>query len=142
LFTHSSDRLGRFSFKESHMKMHMNCSILLTSLVLASPVLSACQTDKHTMVEPPPGSRVVCRECYDEVYKVTYPTGSRWGTTYQETRTRHQCSSCKTEMSIYSENGVLKVKCARCAPEGLACDKCLPPKDYTPPKLGDEPSTK
>ena len=28
----------------------------------------------------------------------------------------------------------LMVKCAKCAPEGLACDKCLPPRGYTPPK--------
>ncbi len=115
-------------------------SILVTSFALAGAALSACQSDKHTMVEPKDGTVIVCTECYNEVYKVQHPSGSRWGGTVSQTRTRHECPSCKTEMSIYTENGVTKVKCARCAPEGLACDKCLPPKGYVP--LADAPGGK
>lgn len=77
---------------------------------------------------------IVCKECYDEIYKVQHSTGPRSATSYTQTHTKHECPSCKTEMSIYTENGVTTVRCAKCAPEGLACDKCLPPKDYTPPK--------
>jgi len=116
--------------------------ILLAAFAFVGFGLTACQSDKHTMVEPPPGSKTICTQCYDEVYKVTHWGSARGGAPSRQTHTRHECTSCKTEMSIYSENGVLMVKCAKCAPEGLACDKCLPPKDYVPPKLSDEPSAK
>lgn len=108
-------------------------SVLFTSLALAGAALSACQSDKHTMVEPKDGTVIACAACYNEVYKVQHPSGSRWGGTVTTTHTRHGCRSCKTEVSIYTENGVTKVKCAKCAPVGFACDKCLPPKGWTPP---------
>ncbi len=95
-----------------------NRSILFSALALAGATLSACQSDKHTMVEPKDATVVACKECYDEVYKVQHSSGSRWGGTVTQTHTRHVCPDCKTEMSIYTENGVTKVKCARCAPEG------------------------
>jgi hypothetical protein len=115
---------------------------MFTALAAWGLALGACQSDKHTMVEPAGGTVIACRECYNEVYKVQHPSGSRWGGTVTQTHTRHVCPDCKTEVSIYTENGVTKVKCARCAPEGLACDKCLPPKGYTPPKLSEEPASK
>jgi hypothetical protein len=115
---------------------------LLASLALSCFALCACQTDKHTMVEPKDGTVIVCKLCYDEVYKERHPTGSRWGGMRTETHTRHVCPSCQTEMSIYTQNGVTMVKCAKCAPEGLACDKCLPPKGWTPPKPVEEPASK
>ena len=40
----------------------------------------------------------------------------------------HQCAECKTDVSFYTGNGVPKIKCAWCAPDGLACDMCAPPK--------------
>lgn len=115
------------------------CSILLVPLALAGVALTACQSDKHTMVEPSEGTVIVCKECYDEIYKVQHSAGSRFGTTYTQA-VKHKCPSCRTEMSIYTENGVTKVKCAKCAPEGLVCDKCLPPEGYVPPS--GAPSTK
>jgi hypothetical protein len=102
-------------------------------MLLAGLGLSACQSEKHTVVEPRDGTAIVCKECYNEIYKVTHSTEYLRGATYQQSHTRHVCPDCKTEMSIYTEDGVTKVKCAKCAPEGLACDKCLPPKGYVPP---------
>ena len=115
---------------------------ILGSLAFACLGMPACQSDKHTLVEPKNGTVIVCTECYNEVYKVQHPTGSRWGGTRTETHTRHVCPSCKSEMSIYTENGVTMIKCAGCAPEGLACDKCLPPQGYVPPASAREPATK
>lgn len=109
-------------------------SLFAAAIVLIGAGLSACQSDKHTMVEPQAGTVVACKECYTEVYKVQHASGSRSGGTVTQTHTRHVCPECKTEMSIYTENGVAMVKCAKCAPEGLPCDKCLPPKGWTPPK--------
>lgn len=105
--------------------------ILLFSATLSLVVLpflialTACQSDKHTMVVPKPGEVVVCSKCYDEIAKVKRRIGHR-GPVRTENVSVHQCPECNTEMSIYSENGVLMVKCAACAPEGVPCDMCLP----------------
>ena len=122
------------------MKMQMNRSFALVAVVLGGLSLSACQSDKHAMVEPKDGTVITCKACYTEIYKTQHPSGSRWGGSATQTHERHVCPDCKTEMSIYSENGVPIVKCAKCAPEGLACDKCLPPKGWTPPT--DTPAAK
>ncbi len=112
------------------MKMYATYRFLVASLTLMGFGLTACQTDKHTMVEPGPGTPIVCRQCYTQIEKVHAEYGRHWGLYSGGDRIieRHQCPDCKTEVSIYSEDGVLTVKCARCAPEGLACDKCLPPE--------------
>lgn len=91
----------------------------------------ACQSDKHTMVEAQPGMTVVCKDCYSQSVKMQHASGSRFGGTVDQSHQVHQCPSCKTEMSTYVENGVTKIKCAKCAPEGLACDKCLPSGSYS-----------
>ena len=116
------------------MNIRMTRPLFHSAIALAGFGLSACQSDKHTMVEPSSGTTIVCTKCYDEVYKTQHPSGSRWGGTVTQTHTRHMCPECQTEMSIYDVNGVLMVKCAKCTPEGVACDKCLPPKGYTPPR--------
>lgn len=95
---------------------------------------TACQSDKHTMVEPKDGTVIVCKQCYTEIYKTRHPSGSRWGGTVTQTHTRHVCPDCKTELSIYAENGEAMVRCDKCAPQGVACDKCLPPKDWVAPE--------
>jgi hypothetical protein len=100
---------------------------------VAGLILGGCRTDKHTMVEPKEGTVVACTQCYNEVYKMKHSTEARRGATVTQSHTRHVCPDCKTEMSIYTENGVTKVRCAKCAPEGVDCDKCLPPKGWTPP---------
>jgi hypothetical protein len=51
--------------------------------------------------------------------------GTPW--TRNETIERHMCPDCKGDMKIYTEDGKLKVQCSKCAPEGVACDRCLPP---------------
>lgn len=119
-------------------------STVVCTAIISLIGLAACQSGKHTMVEPKDGTVIVCKLCYDEVYKMTHSSEYLRGATYQQTHSRHECPSCKTEKSIYTENGVAKVRCAKCAPEGLACDKCLPPKGYTPPNLGGdgEPSVR
>lgn len=123
------------------MKTSRNRSLLVL-LLLASLSVGACQSSKHTMVGPRAGQTVVCSKCYDQIRKAQSTGGPLGGLATNRTITTHVCEDCKTEMSIYTENGVTKVKCAKCAPEGLACDKCLPPKDYTRPKPANEPATK
>lgn len=112
------------------MKNRLNRTIRLGAVAIAGFGLAACQAEKHTMVEPAPGTPIVCQECYTRIERVRAEYGRHWGIYSGGDRVieRHQCPDCKTELSIYAEEGTLMVKCDRCAPEGLACDKCLPPE--------------
>ena len=83
------------------------------------------------MVEARPGMTVVCKDCYDQVQKARSSGGPRGGLATNRTISTHMCPCCKTEMSIYVENGVAKVKCGGCVPQGVACDKCLPSGSYS-----------
>lgn len=113
------------------MTSRVHRAFLFSALAASGLALGACQSDKHTMVEARPGMTVVCQHCYDESVKMTHTYGSRSNATYEQTHKTHQCPCCKTEMSTYVENGVPKVKCGGCVPEGVACDKCLPPGPYS-----------
>ena len=101
--------------------------------------MGGCQTDKHAMSGAQPGVKPVCRECYELAtqYRQWYPSynparfsgASGGGGGYRTVVDRvHQCQACQTDVSFYTENGVQKIKCAKCAPDGLACDLCAPPK--------------
>jgi hypothetical protein len=133
-FHKSSQLLRRFARpfnEELRLTNRIHRLFLFTVLAVCGLALAACESERHTMVETKPGggTRVVCQECYDEVAKVRRRAGYRGhGPAYTQNVSVHQCSQCRTEMAIYSENDVLMVKCARCAPEGLPCDKCLPPR--------------
>lgn len=102
------------------------CRVLPVAL-LAS-LLSACASDKHSMTQPTDGKVAVCRACYDEISKVR-STQPRTGITTTRTVTTHMCPDCKSELSIYTEGSTLKAKCAKCAPEGADCDRCVPKPD-------------
>ena len=103
----------------------MACSFTgrLAVALAATALLTACASHGHAVHTA--GAKVqMCKSCYEEVSKVrrTHP---RIGTTTTVLR-KHMCPDCKTELSIYSENGVLKAKCSHCAPEGVDCDACVP----------------
>lgn len=85
--------------------------------------LIGCDASKHKMVETQPGKQTICRLCYEEIVNV--PPNPRYAP--MGVIRRHRCEECKSETSIYMENGVKKIRCSKCAPEGLDCDKCLPP---------------
>lgn len=82
------------------------------------------------MTAAPPGKVTVCAKCYDEIVKARGTGGPLAGLRTNKMIARHVCEECNTEMSIYTEQDVLMVKCARCAPEGIACDRCVPPAGY------------
>ena len=68
-----------------------------------------------------------CKLCYDRTVTVRrmHPKGS--GLARRKRVVKHMCPDCKVDSEIYTEDGKLMMKCAKCAPEGIACDKCLPP---------------
>lgn len=121
------------------MNRRITIGILAAFTAIGALGLAGCQTDKHAMTGAQPGMEPVCRECYELAtqYRQWYPAsrGGRFGSAgggggeYRTVVDRvHQCQACKTDVSFYTEDGVQKIKCAKCAPEGLACDMCAPPK--------------
>ncbi len=97
-------------------------------LLAVAPALLAggCATDKHDMVKAEAGQVSVCTKCYDQIRTVQDRQGRRFGPTVTRTITTHVCEDCKNEMTIYAVDGVLKVRCPTCAPEGVDCDRCVP----------------
>lgn len=108
------------------MKSHTTWSILVVGISLVGMALMGCEKPEHRMAQPKPGTKIACQQCYDEISTI-WRTPHRSDTPWNIVVRTHMCPACKSEMSLYRENGVLMVKCARCAPEGLACDRCLPP---------------
>lgn len=101
----------------------------LLILAAASAMLAqGCATSKHDMVKAEAGQVSVCTKCYDQIRKVRSTGGPRGGLATNRTVTTHMCEDCKDEMSIYEKDGVMMVRCATCAPEGVACDRCVPKK--------------
>ncbi len=109
--------------------LRRHCSLrhaVLAALIGFSLAAASCQSDKHRMAEPTSGTSMACRECYDTVteWRSMLP---RPGGAVHAIRTHH-CTGCKTDMTLYDKDGVLMVKCPHCAPDGVACDRCLPPQ--------------
>ena len=74
-----------------------------------------------------------CQLCYEEVRRVR-TVGSKYAGS--KTIKKHMCPDCSADVTLLTVDGKLIVKCERCAPEGVACDVCLPP----PPGAGHEKS--
>ncbi len=108
------------------MKSRIHSSIPFTVLAACGLTLGGCQSDKHMMTDAATGKTIVCQECYDAVTAAhrDHPASTTSG--IQTLRT-YQCPCCKTEMSVYIQNGMHMVKCGGCAKEGVAWDKCAPP---------------
>ncbi|HMN39778.1 MAG TPA: hypothetical protein PKE29_02965 [Phycisphaerales bacterium] len=96
------------------------------ALAACSLTLCACQSNTHTMTDAATGKTVVCQECYDAVTAAHRDHPASATSRIQTLRT-YQCPCCKTEMSVYIQNGTHMVKCGGCAKEGAAWDKCAPP---------------
>ena len=89
----------------------------------AGLALVSCDVSKHEVVETPAGKKTICRLCYDEITKA--PPHPRYGPMGGARRV-HKCVECDSDVTIYAENGVTRVRCAKCAPEGMECDQCQP----------------
>jgi hypothetical protein len=112
------------------MKTRIHHSFHFTALAACGLALGACQSNKHMMTDAATGKTIVCQECYDAVTKEhrAHPTLAA-----NENRTirTYQCPCCKTEMSVYIQDGTHMVRCGGCAREGIAWDKCTPPSTAT-----------
>ena len=106
--------------------MKKTLSTAALSLAAALATLGGCQNSKHPMTGSQSGMTPVCKECYDAV-TAAHRTHPNPGANTNEVISTSQCPCCKTEMSVYCENGTMKVKCGGCAHNGVAFDKCMPP---------------
>jgi cation transport ATPase len=97
-------------------------------MLLAGLGLTACQSEKHTMVEPKDGTAIVCKECYNEIYKVTHSTEYLRGATYQQSHTRHRVPGLQDGNVHLHRGRCHQGQMCEVRTEGLACDKCLPPR--------------
>lgn len=112
------------------MKAFGKSSLAITLTAVAGLAIAGCQSSqpKHRITEPEKGTTIACRMCYDEAVRVL--TGPPKHRRYK-TVLKHRCPDCSSDVAIYQDSGTLMIKCARCAPEGVACDKCLPPDGET-----------
>ncbi len=68
-----------------------------------------------------------CSKCYDFAVRVL--TGPPKHRRYK-IEVRHACADCASEAVIFAaEDGRLMIRCAGCVPDGVACDRCLPPQN-------------
>jgi hypothetical protein len=90
--------------------------------VLVALLLPSCTTTQHGATS---GKTHVCQECYDTVNaaRTGHPPS---GATHNMVIRTYECPCCKSEMSVYIENGVHMVKCGGCAADGVAWNKCTP----------------
>lgn len=92
-------------------------SLLLTAgYVVAGALVSGC-------AGAPSGKIGICKECYDalEAMQTSHPA---WGSMHNQVIRTYECPCCKTEMTVYIEQGVPKVKCGGCAKDGVSWGEC------------------
>ncbi len=107
------------------MKIRFHRSFFCSTLATCGLALGACQSDKHMMTDTATGKTIVCKECYDAVTKEHHAHPTLAANENRTIRT-YQCPCCKTEMSVYIQNGTHMVKCGGCAKEGVTWDNCVP----------------
>ncbi len=109
--------------------------LLVGALLATAASAAACASSRHRheqgAVRPADGQSLQCQLCYDEAVNVRkshrWPKAVAGGKPYV-TITRHQCPDCRTQVEVYAADGTPMIRCARCAPDGLPCTRCLPPK--------------
>jgi hypothetical protein len=116
-------------------ELHMRRGFAVTALVFGSASLLAGCAGSHQEGNAPQhsvsesGGHVMgCQLCYDET-----KSSERYGknsAAYPGVHIihTHKCEGCKADVTNYTEDGKPMIKCPKCAPDGVACDKCLPPK--------------
>lgn len=107
-----------FRFKPQEM--------FVVALFAAGILVAGCANPEHQMASDKSGVKIACQKCYDAVV-AERQQAPRSDTQFDVTVRKHMCPDCKNEVSVYRQGGMLKIKCAKCAPEGVPCDKCLPP---------------
>ncbi len=92
--------------------------------------MTACQSSQPTKTARSTVPTEVCPRCYAEIVsarEIANSPASGKRKSKRDEVLRHQfCVECKSETTIFTENGILTFWCASCAPDGVACDLCSP----------------
>ena len=99
-----------------------------STLTLGALSLVGCKgAGAHQVANRSENHAVGCKLCYDEAHAVVqaHAKGAQWSRT--QVIKKHMCPDCSAEVTTYTQDGTPMIKCGRCAPEGVACDKCSPP---------------
>jgi hypothetical protein len=112
------------------MKGFLGAGLLVAAGVGVVVLLAGCEgAGSHGMSMASAGAEhpIMCKACYEEVVKFGVGTSKQQLSRNQIIR-KHHCPDCKTDLTFYTQDGVPMFKCSKCAPEGVPCDKCEPPK--------------
>ncbi len=117
------------------MKRTMMWVPIALSLAAFLLVSLGCKSNQHQVTSGRTDYPMACQLCYDEARRVlSYHRGGPRAGGYKTIK-MHQCPDCRSEVTTYMQDGQPMIRCPRCAPEGVACDRCLPPKSNTPDEL-------
>ena len=103
------------------------CCAVLMSLGLLAGCQSTEPTHSHEVVTTE-GTVITCQACYDQTVAVKESSakGSQWDKT--QIIKEHRCKDCDADVTVYTKDGRAMIKCGKCAPSGVACDVCRPPR--------------
>ncbi len=104
--------------------------LAVAALAMVTGFVTSCRSDDvgdHGDHGPP--SVIACSKCYEQVVVQRSRIGGRnpRGRGSQVVF-KHHCADCNAEMTITDEDGVATMRCPTCAPEGVACDRCVGPR--------------
>ncbi len=104
--------------------------------------LAGCQNPSartlHTVLPRPPDFEMTCQLCYDEAVSLTRPSPDGAQSKAAQTVRQHMCPGCNAEVTAYTLDRKPMIRCPGCVPEGVLCDRCLPPKTARPAEVAAE----
>ena len=109
------------------MKCTQRAVVALALGIVAAGWLAGCQsTGGHQVAATAQEQPMMCQACYDQAQLVR--NNNVKGVSYRVIK-KHVCKDCNSQVVLYAQDGKMMIKCSKCAPEGMPCDKCRPPKN-------------
>lgn len=109
-----------------HLILCLTAAVLLVGMVFWS---GGCQATRakpgHLVKKTADSYDIACQLCYDKIVKIRRKHAKHTAWKKMRIIKKHMCPECKTEVVFYMEGGKPMIKCLKCVPEGVACDKCV-----------------
>lgn len=93
--------------------------ILWLLLLQSCVAMPSCRSDFDD-VGPTEATCRTCRAAALQVKRILVPTGTQKRPKYRTMRTS-RCSDCRCDVELYEIDGIAHMRCANCAPGGVAC---------------------
>ena len=119
------------SFGEFPMNTRIKCTT--GAILFAGLAVIGCTSPRAAnahIIKPEGSHEIKCAACYDVVVKEFRGVSKVYKSrrklyTFER---RHMCPDCAVQVTMYTEDGIPFIKCAKCAPEGVPCANCVPPE--------------